>query len=209
MAPINCLEPGQVYKYLGVDESSGIQHSTMWETLRREYFRRVKMVLRTELYNRNKILAINRFALPVLPNSFGVIHWRTMNLQQLDQWTRKLLSMHSVHHPAADVDWLYAPCTKGGSNRLSRRISLVLWGWTVTFVTALISSCNWYRSVMLGGPLIQSNAWPISLLHSCRGVSLRTTLCRACIVLEQKTYAWSYRRLTENHLWPGKTPTDG
>ena len=23
---INCLEPGQVYKYLGVDESNGIQH---------------------------------------------------------------------------------------------------------------------------------------------------------------------------------------
>ena len=29
---INCLEPGQVYKYLGVDESNGIQHSMMQET---------------------------------------------------------------------------------------------------------------------------------------------------------------------------------
>ena len=41
---IKGLEPGQVYKYLGVDESNGIQHSTMRERLRREYFRRVKMV---------------------------------------------------------------------------------------------------------------------------------------------------------------------
>ena len=40
---IKGLEPGQVYKYLGVDESNGIQHSTMRERLRREYFRRVKM----------------------------------------------------------------------------------------------------------------------------------------------------------------------
>ena len=47
---IKGLEPGQVYKYLGVDESNGIQHSTMRERFRREYFRRVKMVLRTELY---------------------------------------------------------------------------------------------------------------------------------------------------------------
>ena len=72
---INCLEPGQVYKYLGVNESNSIQHSMMWERLRREYFCRVKVVLRTELYGRNKILAINGFALPVLTYSFGVIHW--------------------------------------------------------------------------------------------------------------------------------------
>ena len=85
MDTINCLEPNQVYKYLGVDESSnGIQHSMMWERLRCEYFHRVKVVLRTELYGRNKILAINGFALPVLTYSFGVIHWRCTDLQQLD-----------------------------------------------------------------------------------------------------------------------------
>ena len=111
---IKGLEPGQVYKYLGVDESNGIQHSTMRERLRREYFRRVKMVLRTELYGRNKVLAINGLALPVLTYSFGVIHWRTTDLQQLDRRTRKLLTMHGVHNPSADVDRLYAPCNEGG-----------------------------------------------------------------------------------------------
>ena len=96
---INCLEPGQVYKYLGVDESNDIQHSTMQEILHREHFHRVKMVLRTKMYDRNKILAINGFALPVLTYCFGVIHWQTTDLQQLDRWTRKLLSMYNVHHP--------------------------------------------------------------------------------------------------------------
>ena len=61
----------QVYKYLGVDESNGIQHSTMRETLQREYFHRVKMMMRTELYSWNKILAINGFALPVL--TYGLV----------------------------------------------------------------------------------------------------------------------------------------
>ena len=70
---INCLELGPVYKYLGVDESNDFQHSMMRERLRREYFRRVKVVLLTELYGRNKILAINGFALPVLTYGFGVI----------------------------------------------------------------------------------------------------------------------------------------
>ena len=93
---INCLEPGQVYKYLGVDESNGIQHSMMRERLRREYFCRVKVVLRTDLYGRNKILAINGFALPILTYDFGVIHW-------------------GVHRPAAarstdQIAPLYAQC---------------------------------------------------------------------------------------------------
>ncbi len=76
---------------------------------------------------------------------------------------------------------LHAPGAVEGYNRSSRRISLVLWGWTVTFTEALISSCKWYRSVLLRDPLIQSNAWPVSLLHSCREVSVRTTSCRACM----------------------------
>ena len=63
---INFLEQGQVYKYLGEAESNGIHHSTMRKTLSCEYFRRAKMVLRTELYGRKQILTINGFALPVL-----------------------------------------------------------------------------------------------------------------------------------------------
>ena len=124
---IKGLEPGQVYKYLGVDESTGIQHSTMRERLRREYFRRVKMVLRTELYGQNKVLAINGLALPVLTYSFGVIHWGTTDLQQLDRRTRKLLTMHGVHHPSADVDRLYVPCTEGG--------------WGLQQIEAMYKSC--------------------------------------------------------------------
>ena len=111
-----------------ISSYNGIQHSMMRERLRRKYFRRVKVVLRTELYGRNKILAIIGFALPVLTYGFGVIHWGCTDLQQLDRRTRKLLSMHGVHHPAADVDRLYAPCSDGGRgyNRLSRHINLVL-----------------------------------------------------------------------------------
>ena len=45
----------------------------MLETLRGVYFRRVKMVFRTELYGRKKIPAINGFALPVLTYGVGVI----------------------------------------------------------------------------------------------------------------------------------------
>ena len=106
---INCLEPGQVYKYLSVDETNGIQHSMMRERLRREYFCRVKVVLQTELYGRNKILAINGFALTVLASFIGV--HRPAAARSMDQ---KAPLCARCPHPPADVDRLYAPCSDGG-----------------------------------------------------------------------------------------------
>ena len=85
----------------------------MRERLRHEYFRRVKVVLRTVLYVRKKILAIYGFALLVLTYGFVIICWGWTDLQQLDRRTRKLISMHGVHHPAADVDPLCAPFSEG------------------------------------------------------------------------------------------------
>ena len=151
---ITGLEPGQVYKYLGVDEGNGIQHSTMRERLRREYFRRVKMVLRTELYGRNKVLAINGLALPVLTYSFGVIHWRTTDLQQLDRRTRKLLTMHGVNHPSAGVTdcMLLAMKEVDACSRSRQCTSLALWGWNVISVIVPIRICSLYMSVTLEDP---------------------------------------------------------
>ena len=37
------------YKYLDVDENSGIQHSAMKEKIAKKYYRRVRLILRSEL----------------------------------------------------------------------------------------------------------------------------------------------------------------
>lgn len=70
------LDQEGVYKYLGVDESDGIQHSKMKEKIRKEYNRRVRVILRTELNGRNKMEAINSLAVPVVQYSFGIIDWK-------------------------------------------------------------------------------------------------------------------------------------
>jgi len=51
------LEQGKTYKYLGVQESEGIQHHQMKERLKQEYSRRLRMILKSELKARNKITA--------------------------------------------------------------------------------------------------------------------------------------------------------
>jgi len=108
------LDPRKVYKYLGIEESFDIQHKNEKEKLKKEYLRRLRLVLSTELSTKNKIQAIGSLAVPVLRYSFGIINWHQEELQKLDRKTRKLLTIHGQHHPKADVDRLYVPRKQGG-----------------------------------------------------------------------------------------------
>jgi hypothetical protein len=51
------LEHRNTYRYLGIEESEGIQHQQKKERLKQEYSRRLRMILKSELNARNKITA--------------------------------------------------------------------------------------------------------------------------------------------------------
>jgi hypothetical protein len=59
------LEQGKTYKYLGIEESEGIQHHQMKERLKQEYGRRLRITQKSELNARNKITAIGALAVLV------------------------------------------------------------------------------------------------------------------------------------------------
>ena len=52
------LDPRKAYKYLGIEESFGIQHKKDKEKMKTEYMRRLRLVLGTDLSAKNKIQAI-------------------------------------------------------------------------------------------------------------------------------------------------------
>ena len=103
------LGPEENYKYLGVTEGDGIQHSSM-----KECFRRVRSILRSKLNARNRIDTINCLALPVVTYSFAIINWSLTEIKKVDTKIRKLLTMHRMHHPKSDVNRLYLPRKEGG-----------------------------------------------------------------------------------------------
>ena len=76
------LEQGKTYKYLGIEEGESIQHQQMKERLKKEYNRRLRMILKSELNARNKITAIGALVVPVLRYSFGIINWRTEDIKK-------------------------------------------------------------------------------------------------------------------------------
>ena len=59
------LDPRKAYKYLGIDEHFDIQHKNEKEKLMKEYWRRLRLVLGTELSAKNKIQAIGSLAVQV------------------------------------------------------------------------------------------------------------------------------------------------
>ena len=112
------LEQHQTYKYLGICENAGISHSKMKETIKKEYCRRVRMILKTQLNSGNKIMAINSLAVPVVTYSFAIIDWTSAELKRFDTKTRKLLTCNKAHHPKADVDRMYIKRSEGGRGLL-------------------------------------------------------------------------------------------
>ena len=110
---IQDLEQEGTYKYLGVNEGDGIQHAKMKEKIRKEYYRRIRLVLKSELNAANRIDALNTLAVPVVTYSFNIINWKMEELKKVDRKTRKFLTMAKMHHPKADVDRLYQERAEG------------------------------------------------------------------------------------------------
>jgi hypothetical protein len=59
------LEQGEMYKYVGIEESEGMQHQQTKGRLKQEYSRRLRMILKCELNARNKLTAIGALAVCV------------------------------------------------------------------------------------------------------------------------------------------------
>ena len=71
-------------------------------------------MLKTKLSGRNKIMAVNTWAVAILRYSAGVIDWKSEELKELDRKTRKTMSLYGALHPKSDVDRLYLSRQKGG-----------------------------------------------------------------------------------------------
>ena len=92
------LSQEDTYKYLGVNEAKSIQNSAMKEKIRKEYYRRVRMILKSELNAANRLEAINVLVIPVVTYSFNIIKWKLSDIKRLVAKTRKILTMKKMHH---------------------------------------------------------------------------------------------------------------
>ena len=79
----------------------------MKEKFSKEYLRRLRLILRSKLNGRNKIMAVNTWAVSVMRYGAGILKWNTDELKSLDRRTRKFITMHGALHLKSDVDRVY------------------------------------------------------------------------------------------------------
>ena len=103
------LDPKEVHMYLGIEKSHDIQHKNEKEKLKKEYLRRMRLVLGKKLSAKNTIQAMGSLAVPALRYSFGIVNWHQEELQKLDRKMRKLLTIQVQHNPNP----LYVPREQG------------------------------------------------------------------------------------------------
>ena len=96
----------------------------MKNKIQKEYLRRTRKLLETKLSCRNLIKEINTWAVPLVRYSGPFLKWARDELKQMDQRTRKLMTMHKALHPRDDVDRLYVPRKKGGRGLASIKDSV-------------------------------------------------------------------------------------
>ena len=94
---LKSLELNQQYKYLGFGETLTIDKTTK-SALKNEYFKRLKMILKSELSSKHTFEAINSYAIPALSYGFPVLDWTITELEIIDRETRKMLQQYHAMH---------------------------------------------------------------------------------------------------------------
>lgn len=80
--------------------------------------KKVNTVLTTELNAKNKIQAINAWAIPFLMYTFGILTWSKTDLQNLNRKVRMALYNNRSHHIHSATERLYLPRKEGGRGLL-------------------------------------------------------------------------------------------
>ena len=92
----------------------------------KEYFKKLKTVLKSKLNGGNLVQEVNTWARSHLRYSAAFISRRKCELPAMDRKTRKLLTTYGGFHPKPDADRLYVPRKDGGQGLIAIE-DFVIW----------------------------------------------------------------------------------
>ena len=110
---------GDHYRYLGMDETIGIDNVMNKGNAVKEYKNRLKKIWSSELNGMNKTTTHNTFAVPVISYTVGILDWTKKEIQDLDITIRKYLAMNRSFHKASDINRLYTERKRGARGLLN------------------------------------------------------------------------------------------
>ena len=94
------------YTYLGIVELGKIKVNEMKEKTIKEYKRRLRLVLKSKLNGKNKITAINAWAVAAFRYGAGILQWKESELKDVGNQGKQWQSMERYTRRA-----MWADCT--------------------------------------------------------------------------------------------------
>ena len=75
------------YTYLGILETDKIKEKEMKEEFSKEYLRQLRLILRSKLNGRNKIMAVNTWAVSAMRYGAGILKWTRKSRKFDNAWS--------------------------------------------------------------------------------------------------------------------------
>ena len=91
-----------------------------------EYKRRLRLILKSKLNGKNKIQAVNTWAVALLRYGAGILNQKANELKKMDRTTRKNSTMYGALYSKGDIDRLYLKRKHGSRRLISIEISVRL-----------------------------------------------------------------------------------
>ena len=92
------IDPGKyvIYKFLGVEQADGIKKKEVYNRVKEEISRRMNIITRTELNDKNLVKAINAKVIPVAAYPMNVCKFTQSELTELDQVIKRDLRKNNI-----------------------------------------------------------------------------------------------------------------
>ena len=114
-------DQNEIYKFLGVEQADGIKTKEVYNRVREEVSRRMKIITKTGLNDKNLIRAINTKVILVAAYPMNVCKFTESELTELDQDIKRELRKNNMLGRQASNERLYMKRSAGGRGLKSLR----------------------------------------------------------------------------------------
>ena len=92
------MEPyeNKIYKFLGIEQADGIRTKTMFERVKEDISKRMKMIVNTKLSDANLSKKINMKVIPVAAYAMNIYNFNIGELKETDQKIKRELRRKNV-----------------------------------------------------------------------------------------------------------------
>ena len=109
-------DENEIYKFLGIEQADGIWTKAVYERVKEEVAKRMKMIVKTELNDENLIKAINIKVIPVAAYVMNICKFNVSELKELNQIIKRKLRGRSMLGRQASDERLYLKREKGAED---------------------------------------------------------------------------------------------